>query len=149
MSDLSKLSDRELDARCAKLRGWVVKRDTRACGGQFILSKINYPITGLSIVWSQRGEWYRITGDPNDLYPRAELVSRYSTDANAVRELEAEIAKCNLRTRAMYVDALLRATGCNMVTPNFHNDELFAFATATPRQRAEAFLGAMEGRHAA
>jgi hypothetical protein len=59
----------------------------------------------------------------------------YSTDANVARELEAEIERRALHNR--YVGALLFTA---------HSSSVWGVITATPRQRAEAFVLAMEGQ---
>lgn len=84
------LDGRELDAAVAE-KVMLFRVDQDESGRSFILSEVNYKLFGLSIIWSQRGEWYRVTGAKDELFPKAELVKRYSSDANAARLVLAEV----------------------------------------------------------
>lgn len=155
MTDWSKLSDRELDAKCAEFRGWVPppeychawqRRDR--C---FPWERYDFDSVGNKIIletttdeeFKRRFCWRKPDGRYTDLMSGDTPVP-VSTDLNAARELEKEIERRGIRARSLYIDALLRTTGCNMAQPEFHVDELFALARATARQRAEAFCEVME-----
>jgi len=96
-TDVLALEGRELDAAVAeKVMGWDIRKDQT--GMSFVLHEQVYEISGLSIIWSQRDEYYRIIEGVEKVFPRAEMVSRYSSDRNAVALVLAEIERRGLNT---------------------------------------------------
>lgn len=80
---------RETDAQVAeKVFGQAVRFDEGPARGHFITHEWQFK-DGSEFVFSEPGDWYQITGDPADLFPRAALIPHYSTDAgDAMRVIE-------------------------------------------------------------
>lgn len=132
MTEISELTNRELDARLAEAMGWEQRH----------IEDID-------------GNMYELANDPEFLFPPSDAlgfesdepkrVPPYSTDLSAVAEVEAEIERRGLRVP--YFRELMKG-GPQLVleagsTPLFIN-EIWKAITSMPRQRAEAALGVLE-----
>lgn len=119
MTDYSKLSDRELDAKCAELMGRQCRR--YQCDGKTYL---------------QYGEhtWVRMCGYQAKEQPRipCDHHPAYSADLNAARELEDEIERRDRQYEYVRIMALVNGFGS------------WDMLTASPRKRAEVFCATME-----
>ncbi len=116
MADLSKLSDRELDERCAELIGWRrLTSDER-----------EYWNLSMSLSW-----W----ADPKGLIHIDPMAC--SSDLNAAHELEDEIEQ---RGQIGWYTLLLG----RIVARDGEGNQTWGMIHATARQRSEAFALTME-----
>jgi hypothetical protein len=151
-----KMTDRELDARCAELMGWT--KPSEICHAWAICDRrhlqwerFDYDQDGNRVVLETitREEFQRrfCWRQPDGKYVEnlsGEPPVEYSTDLNAAAELEREIERRGLEfsySNALW--ELLRRDEPNDEKRNIR-PERWMMATATARQRAEAFVGVME-----
>lgn len=71
---------RQVDVLVGEALGWLVKQDPGPAAPHFITNEWQGFDGETQFTWSSPGEWYRITGNPDDLYPRATLLPNYSDD---------------------------------------------------------------------
>lgn len=128
------MTEREIDAAIAEFCGWIwIKHRVRK--GEYV-----------DLLWYSDGE--APTGDDFDRLPSGKWIpwalDQYSTDANATREMEAEIQRRNLVWE--YMEALLDIV--------WHGDwiyepgrmDIWSATTATPADRCRAALRVVLGR---
>jgi hypothetical protein len=150
---MTQLTDRELDAKCAELMGFrdLVKVRRRKSEGDWELYFKQHPPTGERWAWSSEyGQRFTedgtkvFCGKPFYLYE----FPYYSTDLNVARELERHIEQDD-RCDAWYQYAIALMGICR-ADGDWHllSDERIAWiaATATARQRAEAFVAVMDAQ---
>lgn len=71
---------RELDILIGRALGWDVRQDPGPASGHFIISEwVGFGGT-TGFTFSSPGQWYRITGEANELYPRADKLPNFSYD---------------------------------------------------------------------
>jgi hypothetical protein len=141
MTDWSKFSDRELDARAGLLAGTMkisASNSHKDKDQPFCIVSIA-PACGMRGIIPDRPN---VEHD----YLVPEMTPYYSTDLNAARELEDELKRRGLQQ--VYAQELYRATVPRSDEPLCELMEWWYVARATARQRAEAFCAVMEASSA-